>query len=79
MLESASMKDLSINKLAGIFTVGWHHQAVFATGHYSTQFKTFLTKHIPGIDVTYCFEEIKELSRPQSLDGVKAVCNANVN
>jgi hypothetical protein len=36
MLESASMKDLVINKLPGIFTVGWHHKAVFATGHYST-------------------------------------------
>ena len=79
MLESASMKDLVINKLPGIFTVGWHHKAVFATGHYSTQFKAFLIKHIPGIDVTYCFEEIKELHRPQSLDAVKAVCNENVN
>ena len=79
MLESASMKDLVINKLPGIFTVGWHHKAVFATGHYSTQFKTFLANHIPGIDVSYCFDDIKELSRSQSLDAVKAVCNNDVN
>ena len=78
MLDCASMFPLVINKLPGIFTVGWHHRTVFATGHYSLQFKAFLTKHIPDIDVSYCFDEIKELYRSQSLDAVKAVCNDSI-
>jgi hypothetical protein len=42
MLENASMTPLVINKLAGIFTIGWHHKVIFATGHHSQQFKDFL-------------------------------------
>jgi hypothetical protein len=39
MISTASMSELIINRLPGIFTVGWHHTAVFATGHISAQFK----------------------------------------
>lgn len=79
MLESADMTDLSRNKLPGIFTVGWHHRTVFVTGHYSHEFKKFLTKHINGIDTSFCFNESKDLYREQGLDGVKAVCNSDVS
>ena len=35
MISCADMSNLIINRLPGIFTVGWHHRAVFATGHIS--------------------------------------------
>jgi hypothetical protein len=67
MISAADMSNLVLNKLPGIFTVGWNHDAVFATGHISPQFKLFLTNHIPNITTDYCFDDNKELTRPQSL------------
>ena len=63
MLENSSMTPLIINKLPGLFTVGWHHKVIFATGHHSESFKEFLLSHIPEINITYCFDDIKDLRR----------------
>jgi hypothetical protein len=78
MINAADMSNLIINRLPGIFTVGWHHNAVFATGHISAKFKDFLTRHIPDVDISYCFDDMKELSRPQSLDDVETVCDIDI-
>jgi len=64
MLESASMTPLIMNKLPGIFSIGWKHTTILSTGHYSQQFKSFLEKHFAhSLNANYCFNDIPELKR----------------
>lgn len=60
--------------MPGIFRVGKVHNTIIATGHYSKGFKEFLLRHFESVNIDFCYDDIPELKREQSLDGVKTVC-----